>query len=47
MFADGEVYEGELKEGALHGKGRMFLDSGLIKDGEWKGGVFVENETIK
>jgi TonB family protein len=40
-FAWGHRYEGEWKEGKMHGAGRLFSDKGeLIQSGSWIDGVF-------
>jgi TonB family protein len=40
-FAWGHRYEGEWKEGKMHGTGRLFSDKGeLIQSGSWIDGVF-------
>lgn len=41
IFAWGHRYEGEWKEGKMHGAGRLFSDKGeLIQSGSWIDGVF-------
>ena len=35
VFSDGDVYDGEWKDGMRHGKGRMTYSDGDIYDGEW------------
>ena len=38
---DGNVYEGEVKNGKPHGKGILKRSDGTIEDGEWEDGVFI------
>jgi hypothetical protein len=37
MYADGERYEGELKEGLRDGFGRMSYRNGIVYEGGWVG----------
>ena len=34
--ADGDVYEGELKNGMAHGEGKMTFADGSVYEGNWK-----------
>ena len=36
LFADGEKYEGEYKEGKRHGQGSYDYSDGERYEGEWK-----------
>ena len=37
-YANGDVYEGEYKEGKKEGRGTMRYANGSVYEGEWKGG---------
>lgn len=40
-YANGDVYEGELKDGSLHGQGKMTYADGTVKEGRWENNSFV------
>ena len=42
FFKDGDVYDGEWKNGDMHGKGIYYYISGEIYEGEWKNGKMVK-----
>ena len=35
-WSDGRVYEGEWKDGNMHGKGKMTWSDGRVYEGEWE-----------
>ena len=35
-FPNGNVYEGEWKEGSMEGKGKLSFGSGEVYEGDWK-----------
>mmetsp|Transcript_22538 Transcript_22538/g.34822 ORF Transcript_22538/g.34822 Transcript_22538/m.34822 type:complete len:83 (-) Transcript_22538:123-371(-) len=35
-YADGDVYEGELKNGMAHGEGKNTFANGSVYEGNWK-----------
>jgi hypothetical protein len=37
-YVNGDVYEGEWKDGKQHGKGKMTWVIGRVYEGEWKDG---------
>ncbi|MBQ6788933.1 MAG: S-layer homology domain-containing protein [Clostridia bacterium] len=43
---DGYVYTGQLKDGVIHGKGKIIFDSGTTYDGEWDNGRMHGEGTI-
>ena len=40
--ADGQIYDGELKDGKFHGYGKLFWSSG-----NWFEGIFADNKPFK
>ena len=38
VFVNGDLYEGETKNGKMHGKGIMRYAHGIFYEGEWKDG---------
>ena len=41
-FPNGDKYEGEWKNGLMHGKGTLIKNDGTKKEGIWKNGKFIE-----
>ena len=41
-FPNGDKYEGEWKNGLMHGKGNLIKNDGTKKEGIWKEGKFIE-----
>ena len=39
-WADGTVYDGEWKDGKIHGQGKKTWADGTVYDGEWKDGNY-------
>ena len=39
VYASGNVYEGQWREGRKHGRGRFVHAEGDIQDGEWENGL--------
>jgi hypothetical protein len=39
IFSDGNIYEGEFKDGNRNGKGKMIFSNGDIYEGEFKDGI--------
>ena len=42
MYANGDIYAGEFKEGAMHGRGTYITTDGSTYAGEFKDGKLVE-----
>ena len=47
LYANGELYEGKMKEGSFDGFGTLELTSGVKVSGYWDKGVFVGTENYK
>ena len=43
-FDNGDIYEGEFKDGEKHGKGKMTKNGETIKEGEWNMGTFYHGK---
>jgi len=41
IFKNGDVYEGEIKNGKPHGQGTMTYKDGTIDEGEWYEGSLI------
>ena len=41
VYNDGDVYEGEYKDGVPHGRGKMTSPSGYIQEGRFRKGHFI------
>ena len=46
VYQNGNIYEGELKNGKKHGKGIMKYKNGYIYDGDWENGYRHGKEFI-
>lgn len=43
-FANGSKYEGEFKDGAYNGEGRITQDDGTVIEGIWENGKLKEKK---
>ena len=39
IYQNGDIYDGEWKEGLIHGQGKMIYKNRVTYEGEWKDGV--------